>query len=69
MKAPHTPTQFRTSVRHYHRSRPAHSGDWDEWIGDETKPRKKLVNKLSVSIAIIALLAVSVGAIVLFGGN
>ena len=68
MKAPRTPTQFRTSIRHYHRTLPTHSGDWNNWIGEEGKPKKKLSRKLSVSMAVIAVLAVSVGAVFLLGG-
>jgi len=68
MKAPHTPTQFRTPVRHYHRVRPAHSGDWDSWIGGDAKQRRKLIKKLRISAAIVAVLALTAGAVFLFGG-
>jgi hypothetical protein len=69
MKAPRTPTQFRTPVRHYHRTLPSHSGDWETWVGEEAKQQKKaFVKKLSVSLAILAVLAVSIGAVFLLGG-
>ncbi len=61
MKAPSSPARFHTSVRHYHRSRTPHTGDWNEWIGDEPKPASSFRKPLLVLLALVVTFAVGVG--------
>ena len=68
MKAPSTPARFHTPVKHYHRSKPAHNGDWDGWIGDSTKKKRKPLNKIAIFAVVLTLGAISVGALLYFQG-
>jgi hypothetical protein len=59
MKAPHTPTRFHASVRHYHRTRPTQSGGWETWVGNEMKRKSKKKKPLITTIAFLLLSAIA----------
>lgn len=56
MKAPLTPTRFRTPLKHYHRQRFEESSAWETWIGSDTKSKKrKILPKLMIVLAVLAI--------------
>lgn len=69
MKAPSTPARFHTPVKHYHRSKQAHNGDWEGWIDNDTaRKKKKPLNKIAIAAGILILGMISVGTLLYFQG-